>query len=203
MNRKHIAGFTLLEVLLALLIFAGLSFSAYEVLHGALRNEEVMRTKSAQLSALQYTMELIEQDFTQIVSRPTTGRNGLSDLVSVSMEGGEGNDSVLMIRANWFNPADLLPRSQLLRCGYRVRDGILQRITYPNIDQLGAETPPARSLLNHVTLFQMRFLYRGQWQRGWSYKGALPDAVEITLDVASVGRIQRIIMLTSGNTDER
>lgn len=198
------AGFTLLEVLLALLIFAMLSLTAYQVLHASLRNDEVMSSKSAELSALQYAMGLIEQDLRQVVLRPVSGNMRLpGDFLSVSSAQGtgqetDGNDNLLMVRANWFNPADLLPRSQLLRCGYRVQKGELQRVTYPQVDMLDDPTPPSRTLLRNVRRFELNFLYQGKWLHGWMLPTALPDAVQITLDAGQIGQIQRIILLTNG-----
>ena len=64
-------GFTLLEVLLALVIFAILSLSAYAVLQGVMRNDEVSQAKIARLSELQRSFATLSRDFTQILPRAT------------------------------------------------------------------------------------------------------------------------------------
>ena len=65
-NKK---GFTLLEVLIAIAIFAILSLAAYEVLHGVLRSSEISKQHSESLTELQRAMMIIEQDFSQITYR--------------------------------------------------------------------------------------------------------------------------------------
>ena len=57
-------GFTLLEVLVAIAIFAVLSLAAYQVLQGVLRSSEISKEHSESLTELQRAMLIIEQDFT-------------------------------------------------------------------------------------------------------------------------------------------
>jgi len=70
-HRRPAAGFTLLEVLLAIAIFASLSLAAYEVLQGVLRNDEVTRNQVSRLGEVQRASAVLARDFQQAV--PITG----------------------------------------------------------------------------------------------------------------------------------
>ena len=65
------AAFTLLEVLLALVIFASLSLGAYQVLQGVMANDALTKVKGARLADLQRVFSLLERDFSQMVPRAT------------------------------------------------------------------------------------------------------------------------------------
>ena len=65
-------GFTLLEMLVAIAIFASLSMGAYQVLQGVLTSDEVAKRKEARLNELQLAFTLLERDITQMV--PRSGR---------------------------------------------------------------------------------------------------------------------------------
>ena len=67
---KHQAAFTLLEVLLALVIFASLSLGAYQVLQGVITNDALTKVKGERLADLQRVFTLLERDFSQMVPRP-------------------------------------------------------------------------------------------------------------------------------------
>ena len=67
--KRDAASSTLLEMLVAIAIFATLSLGAYQVLQGVLTSDEVAKRKEARLSELQLAFSLLERDVTQMVPR--------------------------------------------------------------------------------------------------------------------------------------
>ena len=139
------AGFTLLEVLLALVIFAILSLSAYAVLQGVLRNDEVSRAKIARLSELQRAMTTLSRDFTQPLPRPSRmdGENSAAVFESQPAQLESEDGAVLFIRAGWLNPGGILRRSELQKVGYRLSNQTLERLTWLYPDAVTGTQPAA------------------------------------------------------------
>ncbi|NJN45980.1 MAG: type II secretion system minor pseudopilin GspJ [Candidatus Competibacteraceae bacterium] len=69
MNVRRQAGFTLLELLVALAVFAILSVMAYGGLRSVLFAEAAIEAEAQRLAQVQMAFHLLEQDITQIVSR--------------------------------------------------------------------------------------------------------------------------------------
>ena len=103
---KHQAAFTLLEVLLALVIFASLSLGAYQVLQGVITNDALTKVKGARLADLQRVFTLLERDFSQMVPRPMRLNGEASKVVIQAARFQMESDdwSIAFVRAGWFNP---------------------------------------------------------------------------------------------------
>ena len=198
-DRQH--GFTLLEVLLALVIFAMLSISAYTVLQGVMRNDEVSQAKIARLSEMQRAFATLTRDFTQITPRPVRLNGETSTTVFQAERFGLESDdwSTLFVRAGWFNPGGALRRSELQRVSYRLRQQTLERLTYLYPDAVTGTTPTATPLLTHVSAFSLRFYKNGEWLTQWTTSTELPEAVEITLTLDDYGAIRRLFLTTGAS----
>lgn len=194
-------GFTLLEVLLALVIFAMLSLSAYAVLQGVMRNDEISRAKITRLSELQRAFATLARDFTQIIPRPTRIDGEISNTLFQAERFQLTSDdwSVAFVRAGWFNPGGELRRSELQKVGYRLRQKTLERLTYLYPDAITGTEPTVTPLLSHVSAFTLRFYKNGEWLTQWSTPATLPAAIEITLTLDDYGTIRRLFLLTEIN----
>ncbi|HGE8501573.1 type II secretion system minor pseudopilin GspJ [Serratia ureilytica] len=198
MKRALQRGFTLVEMLLAIALFAMLSLTALTVFRGVLKNDEITQRKSTQLTQLQRALAIVERDLTQAQARVPTGDKrwpAAPEFAVLQTAGEEGGDfQLLLIRNGWPNPQARLPRATQERVAYRYRQGRLERLSYPN---LSSPQAAARSvlLLSEVRRFQLRFYRQGEWLTAWRAGGLLPQAVEIVIDTPALGEVRRIVTL--------
>lgn len=199
------AGFTLLEVLLALVVFATLSLSAYQVLQGVLKSDEKSRIKVERLATLQRSLALLERDFSQIINRPSRIQGEASSVVfQAARYQMESDDwSVSFVRGGWLNPGAVLPRSQLQKVGYRLREGKLERLSYLYVDPVIGTEPTVTPVLEQVKNFGLRFWNGTEWVEEWSKSSALPTAVEVTLVLEDYGKIRRLFLVAMDSAEKQ
>ncbi|ASM10778.1 type II secretion system minor pseudopilin GspJ [Serratia sp. CY52157] len=198
MKRALQRGFTLVEMLLAIALFAMLSLTALTVFRGVLKNDEITQRKSTQLTQLQRALAIVERDLTQAQARAPTGDKrwpAAPEFAVLQTAGEEGGDfQLLLIRNGWPNPQARLPRATQERVAYRYRQGRLERLSYPNLSSPQAAVRSVL-LLSEVTRFQLRFYRQGEWLTAWRAGGLLPQAVEIAIDTPALGEVRRIVTL--------
>jgi general secretion pathway protein J len=196
-------GFTLVELLEALAIFAILSVLAYGGYNGALQQNEIARASMARLEALQTTVRLLTQDFEQLAPRPVRDVLGDSRLPALLADQRDQNLFALT-RAGWTNPAGL-QRATLQRVSYVLEDGKLRREYFTVLDATLATEPLKRELIDRVKSVRVRFLDgQKQWQEQWpplnappaTVARARPVAVEVKLELEDFGEITRLIEVT-------
>ena len=220
MRTRHAAGFTLVELLVAVLITAILFAMGYGGLSQALTGRKEVEEHSARVGALQQTFRIIEQDIELMQPRPVREPLGNAYLNPVvadqnalasggtstpgSVAAPSGMVQLSFTRGGWANPAGL-PRSELQRVSYLVRDGKLIRQHVPILDATAATSPEERELLDQVEVLSFRFMDDSlAWSNSWPTPGmqrqppgallrARPVAVEVTLRLKDYGLVTRII----------
>lgn len=187
------SGFTLIEMLLALMIFSLLSISGYQLLQGVLRQEEISHEKSQRIAEVQRAFATLERDFSAMLPRTvrTQGQGSTPPIVALSSRDKHTGDSITFTHANWFNPADRLARSTLQRVSYDMRQQALWRRHTALVDIPSGEQTYDRRLLSGVEGLRLRYYRQGGWQDTPDDGGQLPAAVEVTLTLTDYGALTR------------
>jgi general secretion pathway protein J len=196
--RHH--GFTLIEVLVSLAIFAILAALAYGVLNQTLANSEMLSARMDRLQAIQRTMRILEEDFVQLAPRPVRQElgDGYDAALLTSFESGFALE---LTRAGWRNPL-AMPRGTLQRAAYRIEEDRLVRYHWNVLDRTLSNELIGVELLDGVESIAFRFLQdNGEWTDQWPPRGATgsmglrrrPRAVEIILTLQAEGTLTRLI----------
>lgn len=192
-------GFTLLEALVAIAIFALLGLGTYKMLHGVLRADERLREREQALADLSRGFSALERDLLQVIARPVRDRQGASAPV-IAMTGAKSEAQALVFtRGGWRNPAGA-PRAGLQRVYWRRSGQALERSYWNVLDQAPASEPRVQRVLDGVAGLHWRFLdHEGDWQEAWPPDGvstdAIPRAVEVRIDHVRFGALRRVFVL--------
>ncbi len=191
------SGFTLVEVLVAVAIFALAAGLALGGMNAITRARTQLDADLARLAALQFAIGLIERDLRGIANRPARvgygparpALDGRSDGLELSRYGAVG------ILAQ--------EQSDIARIAYQLDGDQLLRLRYPVLDRGPAVVPSMDTLLDRVERVEWRYLgARGaqplsQWPPPRVAAG-LPRAVELRIQTTDMGEIRRLFELPVG-----
>lgn len=196
-------GFTLVEVLVAVVVMALIGLASAAVINTMMRSSEQSEEALAELERLQFAMISIEQDLRQLVKRDNVTRSYL--FIDENRLG--------LVRTGWLNPQGLFPRSELQPVVYVIRDDVLVREHFYYVDVSESSEPISRELLTGVTAFQVTPLSSAdvfntskspqrpglRQQQLRTYR--LPSAVEVSISTGRWGTLTRVFLLADGGTD--
>ncbi len=179
--RRRPRGFTLVELIVALAIFAMLATAGVALLRSGADSTRMAAARSDETARLLRLRALLIDDLGQAAPRRVRDGNGVLLPAFAGARGDRRDEPLIALtRRGWTND-DALPRASLQRVEWRLSPaGALERRAWPMLD--GAEPGPPAVLMTGITGARLRFRREGAWSDRWDDPASLPDAVEIALD---------------------
>lgn len=172
MNKQ--SGFTLLELVIAIAIFALLGLASWRLFDGVVRAQQGVGQHERDIRALQRAVGVIERDVWQAVADSLVLAPGHLQLQ----------------RSHWRNPLDQ-PRSERQAVSYRLEGAALWRESIGE----GTTLVQRQKLLDDVRGLSWRVFDR---QRGWrreTARGSAPLALELIVSAGRFEQIRRVLLL--------
>ncbi|MGE0486272.1 MAG: type II secretion system minor pseudopilin GspJ [Gammaproteobacteria bacterium] len=197
MNAARTRGFTLLELLVAVALFALVAGMAYPGITRMLVNRQAIDNVQARLGAAMLGIGLLEQDISHAAARPV--RDELGDAIA-AMRGGV--DGVLFECTRRVAPlSGFDDGSGLARIDYVWGNGRLLRREWAALDRAQATPFDERVVFEGVNAVSFEFFDGGAWQPFWP-PGAgaldherLPLGVRVALELDGGARLTRVVAL--------
>lgn len=188
-------GFTLIEVVVSLAVFAVVAALAWGGLDRLLRAREVIDSQTASMAALQQAMGRYERDVRQAALRPV--RDAAGEPLPALRGSADGLELTRLVgEGGWVREAPALER-----VAWRCEDGRLQRLRWPVLDRSGGTQPVIEDLLEGVFDCRWRFLDAQGEQAVWPLPGGtpetagLPRGVEWRFRLEGSGELRRVLEL--------
>jgi general secretion pathway protein J len=195
--RARAAGFTLVELLVALAIFALMSGFAYRGLDALLESRVALQKESRKWRDVSLFVGRIERDLDAVLLRTSTGPSGTAlPPVASSLETPTAGVGLALTRSGSPIQQNALAAPQ--RIAYRLRGDRIERLTWAGVDAAPREEPLAVTVLAPARSLSFRFMdsRTGDWRATWpGSTDLLPAAVEVTVELATGERIVRLVDL--------
>ncbi|WP_404273551.1 type II secretion system minor pseudopilin GspJ [Yersinia similis] len=196
MIKRSVCGFTLLEMLLAVVIFSMVSFIIYSSLKITIKSNNVMGNKVQGLIRLHRVISLLERDVSHSVMHTGSQNDYFSNEGRIIGVGVLDSDSfgIYILRNNKIN-TEIFIHYQQERLGYRLKANCLERLSYLTLKNTNKMKAQSYCIIEGINDFRVRVFHQGQWLNEWNRIDRSPQGIEITLDVKGVGVIRRVILL--------
>ena len=199
MNQR---GFTLIEVIIALAVFAIIaSFTSY-ILAQSFNIDKQLKTQSMRNHQIELAMVLLRRETTQIINRPVRGNE--QSLFPALIAHADG---VEFTRSGDINPNAIAQRSTLKRVAYLCYGSKLIRRTWPLLDSPDRRQFHSQVILDHLnacgfTYMDAKHHPHTEWKmrpRDRSKQlSPLPTSIVCHLSLEKAGTLDIVLPLPTG-----
>jgi len=189
-------GFTLIEILAALVIFAIMAMLSYRALAAVLDSREQLNAETQKWRDCALFFARVEQDLQGLLNRPVRSADDIA-APALAINPDAPAEAMLALTRSGFAQADgVLAAPQ--RVGYRLREGRVELVLWPHPDMAPRTAQQVFPVLSNVADFRIRALdARGNWQARWP---ALSNTPGSAAGEYSPTLVELSVTLSSGET---
>ena len=192
-------GFTLVELLVALAIFAVVAMISYQAINASLVSREVIQTRLDQLSRINYVFNRMQQDLLQVVKRPVLDEVG-NRLPGMLVESEEESAIEFTHHGRIVSIEPI--HHALQRTRYVLQDNKLYRQYWDVLDRVPDTERHSQLLLDNVESIDFEFIGSGQAANTGQLSAAgndtgIPAGLRVMLRTSSYGLITRTFVVRS------
>ncbi len=165
---QRMRGFTLLEILVALAIFALLAAMAFRGLTLLLDTRQQVTASGDKWQQLARLHSRLKQDFASVALRNLRDTRGVEIASFVAEPNPVAEDAALLSFSRMGLAGQGGSLQNLQRIGYRLRNQRLEMLTWSSLDQAPRARPQVEVVFEGVQSLQSRYLdMGGQWRDYW------------------------------------
>lgn len=200
--RKY-TGFTLIEILIALFIFAIISVMLSYGLNSVFSIKNRLHTEEENLNTLQMGLILMQRDMTQMVYLPVNPLYQTNKNAQVMFNG--TNTDVTFVSDSYSNPLGEEQRSNLQLVAYHADQGQLTRTLWNDLYPAQNDAGQSRTFFK-VSSLKFQYLSENnltydQWPPVNFPKAGPPKAIVLVMDIANWGTLEQVYNIRNEGID--
>lgn len=191
-------GFTLVELLVAITIFALIGAISYRGVTASVEARDRLYAQNERWRALSRFFLQFEDDLWHSLGRPVRTASGATQAGFIGKAGWSGADDaqLLLARASFVSHGDAQGAA---RIGYRHAGDRLERLLWPVADAAPGQMPRVQAVLTGVSSVRFRYMNEyALWRPFWPYPQEVrdrPNALEISLTLDGGETVTRLFGL--------
>jgi len=200
LKAKFIKGFTLLEILVTLFIFAIVSVMMANALNRVISIHERTEYKAKRLRELQMSLLVFSRDIEQAVNRAITDAAGKE--ASAFIGSPRSIEFTHTGRASIFSHT---PQTSLVRVRYHFAEKVWWRSVWPALDQAPQTKTSHRPLLPNVIEGRFEYLdkqghFHNEWLGTSDLQEPMPRAVRLTIKLNRWGSLSQLYLISADDS---
>ena len=185
-------GFTLIELVAALAIFALVAVMAAQALNGALRQRDALAARDDAAIALGRSLALLRRDLEAALPMVYVSGDADAPEAALRIIGGTAGGFALSIGGNPRLPGE--PGAGMARVQWRIDPAreMLTRQHWPGLAPSGSDrTGSQRDMLGTVTALRVEPL--GEWANRLERPDSLPEGFAVTIESRQHGQLRLVV----------